>query len=167
MDNNDLQLLFGYNQWANARVLNACSALPAETLFAPAPISFGSIMGTLAHILGAEIAWRQRMQEGISPTRLPDATDFSDLQTLIACWKEEEAAMQHFIDGLDEAGASRVVAFTTLSGKPQHSTLWKALAHVVNHGTAFRAEAGAALGALGHSPGDLDMIHYLRETDQR
>lgn len=167
MDKSDLILLFGYNRWANARVLDACANLPAEALFVPAQVSFGSIMGTLAHILGAEIAWRQRMQEGISPTRLPDASDFSDLQTLTACWKEEEAAMQRFIESLDEVSASRVVEFTTLSGKPQHSTLWKALAHVINHGTAFRAEAGAALGALGHSPGDLDLLHYLRETDQR
>ena len=167
MDKNDLLLLFGYNRWANTRVLNACAELPAEALVVPAQVSFGSIMGTLAHILGAEIAWRQRLQEGISPTRLPDAADYPDLQTLISCWKEEEAAMQRFIEGLDEASATRVVEFTTLSGKPQQSTLWKALAHVVNHGTAFRAEAGAALGALGHSPGDLDLIGYLREIDQR
>lgn len=167
MDKQDLILMFGYNRWANARVLDACAKLSDEALFAPAQVSFGSIMGTLAHILGAEIAWRQRLDEGISPTRLPDAADFPDLQTLVTCWKEEEAAMQRFIEGLDDASVSRVVEFTTLSGKPQHSTLWKALAHVINHGTAFRAEAGAALGALGHSPGDLDLLHYLRETDQR
>jgi len=35
------------------------------------------------------------------------------------------------------------------------------------HDTATLAIAGAVLGALGHSPGDLDLILYLRETDQR
>lgn len=167
MDKSDLILLFGYNRWANARVLNACAELPAEALFAPAQVSFSSIMGTLAHILGAEIAWRQRMQEGVSPARLAEAADFPDLQTLTARWHEEESAMQRFIDGMDGEAPSRLVQYTTTSGKPQQSTLWKALAHVVNHGTAFRAEAGAALGALGSSPGDLDLIHYLRETNQR
>ncbi len=167
MDKSDLTLLFAYNRWANAKVRDACGRLAPEQLTAPAQVSFGSLFGTLAHILAAEMAWRVRMQEGLSPDRLLIAADFPTPQALTTRWQEEEARMQGFVESLRDEDLNRWVEFTTTSGKRQASTLWRALVHVVNHGTQFRAEAGAALSVFGQSPGDLDLILYLRETDQR
>lgn len=167
MDKKDLQLLFEYNRWANARVLAACRALAPEQLHAPAQCSFGSLMGTLAHIYGAERFWRLRLQEGISPAALPTGADFPSLAELDERWAEEQQRMRFFIDALTTKGLNRWVEYFTTTGRPQASTLWKALAHVAVHGAQFRAEAGAVLGGLGYSPGDLDFILFLRETDQR
>jgi uncharacterized damage-inducible protein DinB len=167
MDTKDLSLLFAYNRWASARVLEASRRILPEQLFAPVQVSFGSLMGTLAHILGAEVTWRTRLQEGVSPARVLSVEDFPTLDALTARWREEENKMQAFIESLQSADLERWVEYTTTSGKPQGSSLWRALAHVVNHGTAFRAEAGAALSGFGHSPGDLDLILYLRESGQR
>jgi len=36
------------------------------------------------------------------------------------------------------------------------------MAHLVSHGTQYRAEAAWSLTELGSSPGDLDLILYLR-----
>ena len=167
MQKEDLRLLYAYNRWANARVIKACRPLSPEHMTAPAPVSFGSMLGTMAHILSAESIWRLRLQDGISPTQKITEADFPGLEALIAKWQDEEQAMQGFVEGLDETGLNRWVDYKTTSGEPQGSTVWKVLAHVVNHGTQFRAEAGAALASLGHSPGDLDLILYLRETNQR
>jgi uncharacterized damage-inducible protein DinB len=167
MDKNDLTLLFAYNRWANGRVLEASRQLIPEQRIAPAQVSFGSLMGTLVHILGAEMNWRLRMQEGISPTRMVTPAEFPSLEILASRWGEEETAMQGFIQSLRPEDVNRWVEFNTTSGRPQGATLWKALAHLVNHGTQFRGEAGVVLTNFGRSPGDLDMILYLRESDQR
>lgn len=167
MQTADLTLFFEYNRWANARVLAASRKLAPDQWFAPAQTSFGSLMGTLVHIYAAERSWRLRLQETISPDRLETAADFPSLDALAAAWTAEEARMQGFVSGLTEDDLVRWVEYTTTSGRPQGSTLWKALLHVVIHGAQFRAEAGAVLGALGHSPGDLDFILFQRESDQR
>lgn len=167
MQKEDFILLFAYNRWANARVLDACQQLAPEQLIAPAQVSFGNLQGTLAHILSAESIWRKRMQEGVSPTHRITGDDFGSLEELSARWQEEESAMRRYVESLDPTGLDRWVEFTTTSGQLQGGTVWKILLHVVNHGTQFRAEAGAALAGFRQSPGDLDFILFLRETGQR
>jgi uncharacterized damage-inducible protein DinB len=158
-------LLFDYNYWANERILNASAALTDEQYAASVPgLSYGSARATLVHALAAERIWRQRCLEGVSPTTLLSEADCPTFAALRALWAEEEAAMR---DGLarltDEALAGRL-AYRTTGGTPMEETLWRLLVHLVNHGTQHRAEAAVALTAFGHSPGDVDLIIFLRQN---
>jgi uncharacterized damage-inducible protein DinB len=56
----------------------------------------------------------------------------------------------------------QVVRYRTTGGRELETPLWQILAHLVNHNTQHRAEAAVVLTALGRSPGDVDMILYLR-----
>lgn len=166
MDKNDLDLLFQYNRWANALVREASRGLSPEEIHAPAQCSFGSLMGTLAHIYSAERIWRLRLEEGKSLPQQITGKDFPSLEDLEPAWLAEESAMQNFIAGLAEGDLSRWVEYTSTTGKLQASTLWKTLVHVVTHGVQFRGEAGAVLATIGRSPGNMDFILYLRDTNQ-
>lgn len=167
MQKSDLVLIFSYNRWANAKILEATRTLSTDQLNEPAQVSFGSLLGTLAHILHAETIWRLRLQEGLSPTFRLTEKDFPTLEALESAWREEEEKMRGFVESLADDDPDRWIAFHTTSGKEEGITLWKGLMHVANHGTQFRSEAAVVLTIFGRSPGDLDLLYYLRQTDQR
>ena len=158
-----INLLFDYNYWANRRILNAAEMLTAEQYTQGIPgLSMGSVRGTLAHMLAAEHIWRLRCMEGQSPTSLLREDDLPAFGQLRQVWTEEETAMRAGLARLTDAALVGRLSYLTTNGKPMEETLWQLLAHLVNHGTQHRAEAAVALTAFGHSPGDVDMIVYLR-----
>jgi uncharacterized damage-inducible protein DinB len=161
MNQNDIELLFRYHNWANARVLDQAALVPATNYTAPAPVPHGSLRGTLVHALAAEVIWRQRGL-GDSPTTLLNEADLPTFAALAARWTQEAQALQQFIAGLSDADLSRTIDYRTTTGAPKSNVLWHLLAHLVNHGTQHRAEAALLLTGYGHSPGDLDLIVFLR-----
>jgi uncharacterized damage-inducible protein DinB len=163
MNKTDVLTLFDYNYWANARMLEAAARVSESQFIAPARLSHGSIRGTLAHTLATEIIWRLRCQEGISLSALPGESEFPNLESLRLRWVDEERAMRAFLGQLTDEAANQIVHYKTTNGVPQETVLWHILAHVVNHGTQFRAEAAVALTECGQSPGDLDLIAFIRE----
>jgi uncharacterized damage-inducible protein DinB len=165
MDKNYFALLYDYNYWANARVLAAAGRITPAEYIAPAGLSHGSLRATFVHTLNAEIIWRKRTQEGISPNSQLSEADYPTLEFLVDHWRSEEQAMRGYIDSLSNDDLDTVIRYQSTQGIPFENTLWKILAHVVNHGTQSRAEAGIALLAFGQSPGDLDMILYFRQQN--
>jgi uncharacterized damage-inducible protein DinB len=163
MNKVEMLTLCDYNYWANTRVLDAAAKVSFEQFTAPAGLSHSSVRGALTHVLAAEMVWRLRCQEGISPPALPGEADFPTLESLRWRWADEERAMRTYLAGLTDDRLNTPVHYTTTKGIPQATILWQVLAHVVNHGTQFRAEAAVALSQYGQSPGDLDLIYFVRE----
>jgi uncharacterized damage-inducible protein DinB len=160
-----MRTLVAYNRWANLRLMDAAERVTAAQRVQPMGLSFGSIFGTLVHVLGPERVWRLRIAQGQSPFALVSPTDFQDLAALRRAWDEEMGELEAFTQALDDAALEREVVYRNLSGEEQQSPLWHILLHVVNHGTQFRAEAAVGLSQLGASPGGLDLIAWLREQD--
>ncbi len=162
MNKNDILTLYDYNYWATARVMNAAAKLTTKQFTTPAGLSHGSVRGALTHILGAEMVWRLRCAEGVSLAVLPGEQDFPTVDVLRERWTDEEQKMRSYLSSLNDDALNQAVRYTTTKGVPYENVLWNLLAHVVNHGTQFRGEAGVALTAYGQSPGDLDMLQYFR-----
>ena len=156
------QTLFTYNQWANRRVLDAARPLSGQALMDEVPgLSHGSLLETLVHVFAAEGIWHQRCY-GVSPRVVPGQDGFPSLSALEGAWATVARDLDAYVSGLDETALAGLVRYTTTTGEAHETRVWQILTHVVNHGTQFRAEAAVALTARGASPGDLDLIAYLR-----
>jgi uncharacterized damage-inducible protein DinB len=155
--------LFEYNYWANRLILRAADGLSPEQFTAPVRLSFGSLRGTLVHTFATEQIWRKRCQEGVSLLALPSEVNFPNLAALRQAWEQEENAMRAYLASLLDDDFQRPVRYTNTRGVPYETVLWQILAHVVNHGTQFRSEAGVALTEFGLSPGDVDFIFFIRQ----
>jgi uncharacterized damage-inducible protein DinB len=163
MDKAEILMLFDYSAWANRRILDAAEGLSQEQFTAPARLDYGSLRGTLVHILSAETTWRKRCQEGVSPSSSLAEDAFPTLAALRAQWEEAAQAMRTFLAELTDEDLQCVVHYRTKQGVPYENPLWQLLLHVVNHGTQHRAEAAIVLTQHGCSPGDVDLIVFLRE----
>lgn len=161
MNKQDILLLYEYNQWANARILNTAANLTQEQYLAPASFPHGGLRGTLVHTLFAAWIWHQRWI-GVSPTERFKPEDFPTFDSLRLRWAEEEKAWMSFVDGLTDERLNSPFSYTNTKGMPFTNILWHAMVHVVNHSTQHRSEAAAILTDFGHSPGDLDMILFFR-----
>jgi len=165
MNKNDILTLYDYNYWANARVLKAAANVTPDQFVVPFNLSHDSLRGALVHVLAAEMVWRLRCQESISPGALPAENEFSSLEMLRARWAAEEGAMRSFLASLTDERLTQKIQYITTKGVPFENVLWHLLAHVVNHGTQFRSEAAIALTAYGQSPGDLDLLFFFRQME--
>ncbi len=163
MNQQDILLLYRYNQWANAKILNTAAQVTQEQYLAPTTFPHGSLCGTLVHAMFAEWIWRQRWT-GTSPTFRLKAEDYPTVEALRARWSEEEEQLMDFVDRLTDERLEGAIHYMNTSGKAYTKILWQLMAHLVNHGTQHRSEAAAILTDLDHSPGDIDLITFLIET---
>ena len=164
--------LFHYNRWVNDRVLAAAAGVPEADYFTLVEgLSFGSLHATLVHALVTEIVWLARWRGELPPDRFKDArtsvqiaaTGIPDFATLHALWTRETAEQQRFFAQLTEEQHSRPIIYRNQAGQENAQPLEELIGHLVNHGTQFRSEAAVCLTQLGHSPGDLDLIIFLRQ----
>jgi uncharacterized damage-inducible protein DinB len=157
-------LMAKYNAWANARLYKMASDLPDELYRRNVGAYFGSLHGTLNHILTADRIWMRRLTgTGEHPDKL-NAILFDDLVSLRAARQNEDERILGFIEGLAEADFEKNYEYRTLNGTPQRQMLREILAHFVNHQTHHRGQAHAILTVLGVAePDPLDLLAMLRQ----
>jgi len=162
LNTTDIRTLIDYTDWANRRVLDTAAQLSPAQILAPAQVPMHSLLGTLAHTLGAEVIWRRRW-EGEWPVPVDDIAAYQTLDQLVARWRDETTALYAFVASLTDDDLTRVFAYKNSKGTSFQQILWHLIVHMVNHGTQHRSEAAILLTSAGHSPGELDLIGYLRE----
>ncbi|MER9327047.1 DinB family protein [Mesorhizobium sp. M0488] len=157
-----------YNQWANGRIYDAAANLDEEEFNRDVGAFFGSLMGTLNHLLTADRIWMKRFTgEGDAPTTL-DAILYRALPSLRMARDAEDKRMIDWIGGLsDKALTGRFTYMTVSDMRTVSQRLAPALDHVFNHQTHHRGQAHMILTVLGRPSVQLDLASFQRTEEGR
>lgn len=157
-----------YNAWANRRLYDAASELTDEEFRRDVGAFFGSLMGTLNHLVAADRIWMKRFTgEGDPPASL-DAIIEPDLTKLRALREAEDRRIIDWIGGLSpEAIAGRFTYMTVTDMRTVSQRLSPALDHFFNHQTHHRGQAHMILTVLGRPSVPLDLVYFQRTDEGR
>lgn len=158
------QTFAAYNRWANDRLYAAAAELSEAEFVEDRGAFFGSMSGTLNHILVADRIWLRRITgEGPQPKALNEILH-PDLPGLCAARQTEDERLVRTIDAMDEERIAGTLAYRTTTGEPFEQPLALVLAHLFNHQTHHRGQAHTLLSLHGRNPPPLDLLYYLREV---
>jgi uncharacterized damage-inducible protein DinB len=161
------RMFAGYNAWANGRIYDAAARLADADYRADRGAFFGSVHGTLNHLLVADRIWMRRFTgAGEAPNRL-DAILFEELAPLRAAREAEDARIAGWVESLSAEDLAGMIRYATLSSPAAiEQRLGTALAHIFNHQTHHRGQVHGLLTAIGgrDAAPSLDLILFQRET---
>ncbi|WP_274424532.1 DinB family protein [Chelativorans sp. YIM 93263] len=162
------EMMAAYNRWANELLYQAAAELTPDEFSQDTGAFFGSMKGTLNHILVADRIWMRRFTgEGDAPTRL-DAILHNAFPALKLSREAEDRRIIEWVDSLDEnALEGRFSYMTVVNPRTISQRLAPALTHLFNHQTHHRGHAHMILSVLGQEPPSLDLIYFYRTAAGR
>ena len=155
----DLTRRFEYSYWANRKLFAVVGTLTAEEFTRDVAGSYGSVRNTLVHMMSAEWGWIERCG---GPSRGPalKGDDYPTFESLVEKWLVVEGYVHEFLDGLTDGDLQRIVSFSFGSGPTYAMPVVELLEHAANHTVHHRGQVALLLRALGHAPGNVDLLFY-------
>jgi len=146
MQTDDARLLMDYNGWANHLLLDAACSIPPAEFVQQLGASFGSIKGTLVHILDVEWHWLRSFQ-GRPRTERPPAESYADAAALAVAFPPLEVEQRAFVAGLTDAALK-----SRCTVGDRHYQLAHLFHHAMSHSMYHRGQVAQLLRQLGHAP---------------
>lgn len=166
-------LMADYNAWMNTKLYEAAALLPAEALTEDRKAFFGSILGTLNHLVVADTIWLKRFAaepgrfaalDPIRDTTLPERLDlpmFDNLPELIVYREWLDVVITNWTSLLTEAELDIVIHYANMRGAEFDKPLFGLLVHFFNHQTHHRGQASTLLTQAGVDIGVTDLLALI------
>lgn len=163
------RLMARYNAWMNEKAYEAAGRLDPADIARDRRAFFGSILGTLNHLMVADILWLHRFivhpksRPALDPVLAmsrPTALDqclHDDLASLATDRRRIDGALTEFVEGLDEPALDMVITYSRTDGEVQSKPLGPVLAHLFNHQTHHRGQVSTLLTQAGVDIGVTDL----------
>ncbi len=153
-----------YNRWANTRLYDACAQLSDADYRRDRKAFFGSIHGTLNHLLAGDRIWLGRFEGVDHGVKRLDEILFDDFAALRRAREAEDARILAFVESCDAGRLASTLHFKSMDGTPSSLPMEPLLGHLFNHQTHHRGQVHAMLTQVPVPAPPLDLLYYLREA---
>lgn len=147
-----------YNAWMNDKLYAVCAEIEDAERKRERGAFFGSIHGTLNHLLFGDRAWMGRFT-GRAYAFAPIGTDlYDDFDELRAARQDMDRDILAWSEDLTEAWLNDELTWTSaIDGMARSRPCWLLASHLFNHQTHHRGQITTLLSQLGHDVGATDL----------
>ena len=156
-----VRTMAAYNAEMNHRLYAAAGQLDDAERRAPKGAFWGSIHGTLVHILWGDNQWMSRFDGWPRPAAPIKQSDhfIEDFAELSAARVKADADISRWADKVDDAWLNAELTwFSGAANREVTAPKRLLVAHFFNHQTHHRGQAHALLTAAGQATGDTDLF---------
>jgi len=149
MAENHLAKIFEHNNWANQKIIEACSTLTDEQLDAPPQSATeGTIRSTLLHLVVAQYNYLRLLTLPLEERQDRAWIEFGEIKESLQKSGEELLQLARETSKLPET------RIQTKDGYYVES--WVLMVQIINHATEHREQIKSMLTSLGITPPDID-----------
>ena len=159
MTRSPIEDALAHHVWATLLIIDTCAKLSPEQLETTVPGTYGSIIETVRHTVGADSWYLFRLAGNEHPPIEENGMDLAELR----------AAMERFGPAWSAVVAANpdpdeVNPVIRDDGSETHAPKGLRLAQVLHHGTDHRSQICTALTALGMEPPEVDAWAWGQQT---
>ncbi|MEM8978218.1 MAG: DinB family protein [Pseudomonadota bacterium] len=155
------QMMAKYNAWQNAGLRAEVAKLSVDQVTAPRGVFFGSLMGTLNHLLWADQIWLARfLQEEGPGLSIPESVN---MHNSFEAWEADRMRTDPRISGwaeqvTDAALGADLTWHSGAAGREVTKPMALCVTHFFNHQTHHRGQIHAMLTQSELTPQDTDLF---------
>ncbi|GEK10627.1 DinB family protein [Pseudoalteromonas peptidolytica] len=164
------ELMADYNCWMNERMFEAIAELSDIELHQPRGAFFSSIIGSLNHILVADVIWLKRFSTSSHqfktlhplldmtiPSKLDDLL-YDEFATLRAARVAMDEIIINFVEEVTDEVLATELHYQNTKGKTFARKLSLLLLHLFNHQTHHRGQVTTLLNQIDIDMGETDLL---------
>lgn len=175
MQKENIQIFGEYNRWINERIFAGAAKLSDTDLKLDRGAFFGSILGTLNHLMVGDIVWLKRF--AASPENFASlkrvliletpnslaAELYDSLETLREAREELDRDIIAFCDEVSEGQLAEKLDYKNFKGDSYSNKLGLLAQHLFNHQTHHRGQVTTLLSQAGIDVGETDLLVCIRD----
>ena len=174
------ELMAAYNALMNQKICDRISAAPDDALWDDKKAFFGSVLGTLNHIMVGDLIWLSRLNQHPSyPSgfealiSLKDFPSPATLNQILYDDKRHFSASRHtldqmiisFIEETDERDYLQTLTYRNTKNKTFSKSFSMLLQHFFNHQTHHRGQVTTLLSQMNMDIGETDLLMLIPDVE--